>query len=190
MSVLIRRSSRLMMKDKGAPVPPTSILKLSGSGGPHTDPKIAAKVAIQSMDFSFYWREKDYGDAVMEEWYFTIRAKTNLSYQNPHQDLTFSFWRNFVYFSPTHILFGYYNSRTYIYKKGDAAIFRDQIFSSVKEYTLAIPFDEVVARMQASMENLNKTVENSAVYSFPLGDIKGVQWFDQHNPPVAHISFL
>jgi hypothetical protein len=186
----VRRSSRLMLKNKGASIPDNTTVKMYGYGLGYNS--VSKYSQIQSLSVSFYWREKDYGDEVLEGWYFTMQGNTNIQmpyYSSP----SFSFWRNYVYFTPTHIFFGYYNSTLCIYKKGNQAILRQQLLTSVGdyggEYILSASFEHVVAIMKAGLTDNNSTVRDSAVYSFPIGEVK-VQWMDQHTPPKAHFSFV
>ncbi len=183
----VRRSSRLMLKNSGASVAPNASVIISGrpfSPFLNLDEPAKSHEYVQSMDVSFYWREKDYGDEVMENWYFTMRATNNFGHTH-----SICFWRNYVYFTADRIFFGYYNSRTSIYKKGDKAILCNNIFATKYEYTLSAPFDQVVAIMKAGLVDAQTKVHDSEVYTFPLGEIK-VQWLYQHDPPNAHFVFV
>ncbi len=185
MSVVLSRSSRLAAKGTGAPIPSTAVLKIRGRDMP------ASACRIQSMDFHMRWREKDYGDAYIEDWCFCVSLKSNLGLMGPRLP-TISFWRNYVYFTGTRIYFGHYGGyNSYIYKNAAGeAVLRHQIFSHVEEFTLAAPFDEVVARFKAATTKLTAVVHDSTVHSFSLGEVPPGTFVDDIQPPVTTISFV
>ena len=185
MSVVLSRSSRLAAKGTGAPIPSTGTLKIRGRAMP------ASACRIQSMEFHMRWREKDYGDAYIENWYFSVDLKSNLGLMGPRLP-TLTFWRNYVYFTETRIYFGYYGGHgSHIYKNAAGeAVFRHQIFSHVEDFALAAPFDKVVARFKAATTKLTTVVRDSTVHSFSLGDVPYGTYIDQIQPPVTTISFV
>jgi hypothetical protein len=185
MSVVLSRSSRLAAKGTGAPIPSTAVLKIRGHAMP------ASACRIQSMDFHMRWREKDYGDAYIEDWCFSVDLKSNLGSMGPRLP-TISFWRNFVYFTETRIYFGYYGGHgSHIYKNAvGEAVLRHQIFTHIDDFTLAAPFDEVVARFKAATTKLTTVVRDSTVHSFSLGDVPHGTYIDEIQPPVTTISFV
>jgi hypothetical protein len=158
----LRRSARLAAKGTGAPLPPTATVKFCGCTGevPHESR------LVQTLEFSSYWREKDYGDGVMEDWYYTIRCTDNMG---QHQSL--SFWRNFIYFGPNIIYFGYYGSHVYIIQREGACFLEQRLLGFLTSHRLAASFDVVAAKLKAATKDINTQVQNTTVHSFHLGDI-------------------
>lgn len=177
----VRRSSRLMANHTET-VDSKQTLHISGS----TPSFKEAPTVIQGLTFSFYWREKDYGDAVMEDWYFTVRAAINMP---TGYAPSFSFWRNYVYFAPTRISFGHLNSCLHICKRGETAILQRHGLGAVTEYTLADTFETVATKLKAVLKNLDTEVQGHAVYYFPLNIPDDVHPDDYHSPPIL-VSFL
>jgi hypothetical protein len=174
------RSARLAINGTGAD-PGTSV-SLRGNAAELP----ADYYSVQSMDFDFRWRDKDYGDCVMEDWYFSVTLNDN---HVPPAQIKFSFWRNYVYFTADRIYFGYYNSWVYIYKNDlGQAIFHHTICGGLVETPLAGDFDTVVARFKAAMVDCNSTVKDSVVYKFSLGEVTS-KWLDEHQPPSTTVAF-
>ena len=174
------RSARLASKGTGAAPGTTVVLR----GNPSAIP--ADYYSVQSMDFMFYWRDKDYGDCVIEDWFFTVSLNDN---HVPSSRINFNFWRNYVYFTADRIYFGYYNSWIYIYRNDQGkAIFHHTIGGGLVEVQLSGDFDSVVERFKTSMENTNESVKDSVVYKFSLGKVT-TKYLDEHRPPSTTISF-
>ena len=116
------------------------------------------------MNLFYRWREKDYGDACIEDWCFSTYLTTNMPHvSKPHV----SFWRNFVYFGKDVITFGYYFGSPYIYRKDDHAVIRWTTLSGFTEHRIAATFDKVVEAFKAVLENMNQVVHEMDVYRFP-----------------------
>lgn len=181
MSTLLSRSARLASKGSGAHIPPTADVKIRGHNMP------SSCLRILSMDFHMRWRAKDYGDACIEDWCFSLYLRNNLGQMMP----SLSFWRNFVYFTASHIHFGYYDSQNYIYKNANGeAVLHKHSYKCIEEFILAAPFDEVVARFQAATTKLTIVVHDSTVYTFSLGEVAPNTYIDEIKPPVTRISFV
>jgi hypothetical protein len=146
-------------------------------------------LVLQTFAFSCFWREKDYGEGVLEEWHFTLRCRDNLG--NAH---LFSFWGSYVYFESESISFGYNDSPLSILKKGNHCFLQWRLFDSTKNFRLAIPFEEVVTKLKAALVDIefgdNLFEQDSAVYQFPMGSVPEGMHPDKYIPPPIYISLI
>jgi hypothetical protein len=89
----LRRSARLAAKGTGAPLP-------------------IPEMYVTQLKFASRWRDKDYGDASISDWFTTMTLTTNKTippvaiYSMPKNSPMHSFWYNRIRITDTHIMFG------------------------------------------------------------------------------------
>lgn len=85
------------------PIPRRSArLAAKGTGAPMSMPNVPDTYVTQ-LSFNSRWRDKDYGDVSITDWFFTIFLTINT---DENQRYMHSFWHNRVYITDTYIKFG------------------------------------------------------------------------------------
>lgn len=173
-----RRSSRLAAMGKGAPTPS------------HVIPDMY----ITQLSFASRWRDKDYGDASVTNWYFDMCATTNKTsppdymYGTPKNSPRHSFWYNCVYITDTHIRFGYHKSSLAITTiDGLVQLSKyDPYFTNTYTncpFHPSITYKQICKKLKKHLVHISGS-EYGFNYQVPEG-----MYPDDYNPPVFTIKF-
>ncbi len=204
----LRRSARFMKNCSsrgtvwiGEPVAPPSSPVVPEA--PPSSPVIpvvpeAPEMYVTELEFSCYWREKDYGEGpVMEDWYYTMYALTNKTQPPVYpwgerlNTKSTSYWCNYIEINDNSIQFGYYRGSMFIRKDNDrvSICYKNYITQAFEDIYFApgITFEKVVKKMKERLIQMYRS--GKLYYQFPIRIPEGIIFNDQFTPPKVNIKF-